>query len=247
MTSLRLRAVLVMTAAIAVWIDTGLRKPLQTEVQGNENLHAELIQDGSSSESQRQVRPELAGVVRKDQPLTGQQSDSQQSKGKPSQENQEWRAEVPESRWNWLILHHSATASGSVETIHDEHRRRTDGQGNQWLGIGYHFVIGNGNGMPDGHVAATFRWEQQIHGAHSGHAIFNARGVGICLIGNFEISAPTVKQLAAVKRLVRVLAVRHQIPADRVIGHSSVKATSCPGKKFPMQEVREVIAKMLQG
>lgn len=101
--------------------------------------------------------------------------------------------------------------------------------------------------MPDGEVVPTFRWQEQLHGAHSGHAVFNSRGIGICLIGNFEVSRPTVKQLAAVKRLVRVLAVRHQIPEDRVIGHSAVKATSCPGKKFPLEELHKVIPKNAQG
>ncbi len=160
---------------------------------------------------------------------------------------QDWQADVAESQWTYVILHHSATLSGSVESIHGEHRRRKDGFGNPWLGIGYHFVIGNGNGMQDGEVAATFRWREQIHGAHSGHPEFNARGVGICLIGNFEMEPPTIKQLVAVKRLVRVLAVRHQIPDDRVIGHSAVKATTCPGKKFPLEELRKVIPKKAQG
>jgi len=158
-----------------------------------------------------------------------------------------WRPDVAESEWLYIVLHHSATESGSVAAIHAEHRSRRDGAGNPWLGIGYHFVIGNGNGMADGEVAATFRWNEQIHGAHSGHAVFNARGIGVCLIGNFDRSRPTEQQLYAVKRLTRVLAKRHRISSDRVLGHSDVRATSCPGRQFPLDEIRRAISQTVQG
>ncbi len=158
-----------------------------------------------------------------------------------------WQPDVAASEWLYIVLHHSATESGSVESIHAEHRRRRDGAGNPWLGIGYHFVIGNGNGMADGEVAATFRWNEQIHGAHSGHAVFNGRGIGVCLIGNFDQSVPTERQLSAVKRLTRILANRHGISPDRVLGHSDVRATSCPGIQFPLDEVRRAISKTVQG
>ncbi len=148
-----------------------------------------------------------------------------------------WKPATVEHNWVYVVIHHSATDSGSVESIHTEHRRRTDGLGNPWLGIGYHFVIGNGSGMEDGKVEATFRWKQQIHGAHSGSAVHNANGVGICLIGNFQNQQPTTKQLKAVTKLVTQLSDRYQIPARLVIGHNTVKPTACPGKHFPLQDV----------
>lgn len=153
----------------------------------------------------------------------------------------QWLAGVPESDWQYIVVHHTATGSGSVESIHAEHRRRKDAGGNPWLGIGYHFVVGNGHGMKDGAVESTFRWDEQLHGAHSGNAMFNARGVGICLIGDFEQAPPTKEQLQSVRTLVAVLATRHQIPRERIIGHAAVKATACPGKHFPLNELRQVI------
>lgn len=154
-----------------------------------------------------------------------------------------WLADVPEIGWQYVVIHHSGTAEGSVASIHAEHRRRTDAAGNPWLGIGYHFVIGNGQGMPDGHVESTFRWKDQIHGAHSGNAAVNARGVGICLIGNFEKTSPTEKQIQSLKQLVAELSRRHHIPEERLLGHSDVKSTSCPGKNFDFQEIRAVMMK----
>lgn len=148
-----------------------------------------------------------------------------------------WRPSVTENKWIYVVVHHSATADGSVESIDAEHRRRKDSSGNPWLGIGYHFVIGNGSGMADGKVQPTFRWNKQIHGAHSGSMVHNANGIGVCLIGNFQTHAPTDKQLKAVTQLVGDLSQRYKIPARLVIGHNTVKPTACPGKNFPLQDV----------
>lgn len=149
-----------------------------------------------------------------------------------------WEPEAAERRWIYVVIHHSGTSSGSVAGIHAEHKRRKDQFGQPWLGIGYHFVIGNGNGMKDGQVESTFRWKEQIHGAHSGSRVHNDNGIGVCLIGNFEQQKPTPRQLTAVVELVRQLAERYQIPARLVIGHNTVKPTACPGKMFPLQDVR---------
>lgn len=153
-----------------------------------------------------------------------------------------WMAEVEETNWQYIVIHHSATQSGSVESIHKQHLKRRDAAGSPWLGIGYHFLIGNGQGMPDGSVQATFRWKNQLHGAHSGDELFNNRGIGICVVGNFEHSAPSKAQLDSLKSLVRVLAVRHRIKPENLMGHGSIRATACPGKHFPLNEIRHVVS-----
>lgn len=142
-----------------------------------------------------------------------------------------WRPTVDARDWKHIVIHHTATDSGSVERIHESHVAKG------WLGIGYHFLIGNGKGMSDGSIEPTFRWRQQLHGAHAGKDEYNQRGIGVCLVGNFEDKAPTSAQLRAVKRLVAVLRNEHAISSSRVIGHSEVKATACPGKQFPLAEV----------
>ena len=112
-----------------------------------------------------------------------------------------------------------------------------DATGNNWLGIGYHFVIGNGHGMKDGSIDSTFRWKQQLHGAHSGSVPHNGFGIGICLIGNFENTAPTPKQTAAVTRLLRLLSVHYKLKREQVLGHKRIKPTACPGRLFPMRQI----------
>ncbi|MEZ6123148.1 MAG: peptidoglycan recognition family protein [Planctomycetaceae bacterium] len=154
-----------------------------------------------------------------------------------------WSPAAGERRWVYIVIHHSGTNAGSVSSIHREHRQRKDSQGNPWLGIGYHFVIGNGDGMEDGLVEATFRWEQQLHGAHSGSAVHNDVGIGVCLIGNFQEHQPTQKQLGSVTRLLNELTGRYGIPPRLVIGHQTVRPTACPGQFFPLQDViREAVS-----
>lgn len=150
-----------------------------------------------------------------------------------------WKPKVAERKWTSIVIHHTATDRGSVESINAAHLRRTDANGRPWRGIGYDFVIGNGNGMADGEIEPTFRWRTQIAGAHAGNKEYNEHGIGIALVGNFELHRPTAAQLAAVKRLVAVLKRSYGIPAKNVIGHNSVKATACPGKYFPLAQVSE--------
>lgn len=139
---------------------------------------------------------------------------------------------APARSWRYVVLHHSASETGSVESIDVAHRSRKDAAGNPWRGIGYHFVIGNGHGMEDGEVKSTFRWKEQTTGAHAGESQYNEYGVGICLIGDFRSSPPSDKQLDSLTHLMSFLQEEWQIPAERVVTHGQIKSTACPGRQF---------------
>lgn len=144
-----------------------------------------------------------------------------------------------ESRpWKYIVLHHSATGSGSVASIDEAHRQRLDEEGLPWRGIGYHFVIGNGEGMADGELAATFRWREQCEGAHAGIAQFNELGVGVCLIGDFNATPPSPQQLATLQALIVTLQREYGIDDDRILAHRDVRPTACPGSLFPLATIR---------
>lgn len=152
--------------------------------------------------------------------------------------------------WRYIVIHHSATAAGSVKGFDEYHTKQGFG------GIAYHYVIGNGKGMKDGEVAETFRWQQQISGTHSTvnawkHNIF---GIGICLVGNFEKAAPTRKQLDALEKLVAELSQKYHIQSENIITHRDVpydndptkfEQTLCPGKNFNLQALREKVSDKL--
>ena len=157
----------------------------------------------------------------------------------PAITGRSWTPDAEARDWTSIVIHHTATNAGSVESIHQSHLARKDSKGNNWLGIGYHFVIGNGNGMGDGEIEPTFRWKQQMHGAHAGSTDYNQHGIGIALIGNFEEKPPTPAQLQAIKQLVADLKANYGIPASRVIGHGDGKSSEYPGRLFPLAEVSE--------
>lgn len=152
-----------------------------------------------------------------------------------------WKPATTPRGWKYIVLHHTATGTGSVDSIHADHVKKKDKNGNHWLGIGYHFVIGNGHGMTDGDIEPTFRWRTQIQGAHAGSSDkeYNEVGIGICLVGNFENEPPTPAQIQSTKLLVQTLRREYGIAADHVVPHKDIRAsaTACPGKLFPLAEI----------
>ncbi len=129
--------------------------------------------------------------------------------------------------WRYIVVHHSASSAGSARTFHQAHRKRG------WDGLGYDFVIGNGNGSPDGRVEVGYRWREQKVGAHAGVDYMNQHGVGICLVGNFDLDAPTHAQIRALTRLCNFLGEYCGIPPENLRLHRDLKTTACPGRHFP--------------
>ncbi len=111
-----------------------------------------------------------------------------------------------------------------------------------WDGIGYHFVIGNGTDSGDGQVEVTPRWPIQKWGADAKtpDERYNDFGIGICLVGNFDVQYPTKKQLASLARLVSFLCARYDIPLSDVIGHRDTKPTDCPGRHVHLDVIRQM-------
>jgi len=147
-----------------------------------------------------------------------------------------WPKEMAPGRpWRYVVIHHSATPAGTMEAIDASQRGR-----GFTSGVAYHFLINNGRsaGTADGQILPTTRWINQLDGAHtkiSSHPEFNTKGIGICLIGNFDLQNPTAAQMASLEMLVLALQNRYQIPLDGVFGHGELKNTRCPGQLFPMK------------
>jgi len=147
-----------------------------------------------------------------------------------------------EKKWTAIVLHHSGTENGNAAIFDKWHR-----EGNHWEGVGYDFVIGNGTDSGDGEVEVTFRWRQQRTGAHckTPNNWANEKAVGICLVGNFNHSTPTAQQMRSLVRLIDFLQKRYGIPKSRIYGHNTTpgaQKTACPGKKFPMSQLKSTLA-----
>jgi len=140
---------------------------------------------------------------------------------------------VRSGRWKYIVIHHSGTSMGTMKGMDRYHREERHMEN----GLAYHFVIGNGNGMKDGEIEAGARWTDQLDGGHLASEALNKKSVGICLVGNFDETAPTRKQMESLKALTRYLLVRCGLKASVVQTHQEINpiSTRCPGKKFPTQ------------
>jgi len=160
----------------------------------------------------------------------------------PPQVPADWVPPVAPNAWRWIVIHHSATATGSAAIFDREHRNKG------WDELGYHFVIGNGTGSADGQIEVGSRWTRQKWGAHAKTPDnrFNDYGIGICLVGNFEIGQPTPAQLQSLNRLLLYLMQTYRIPPARVLGHGETKPTDCPGRNLRLEDVRRTMTALLE-
>lgn len=150
----------------------------------------------------------------------------------PAVIEQTWESSKLSNRWRWIVVHHSATISGSAKAFdryHAEERKMVNG-------LAYHFVIGNGTGSVDGFVETGNRWRKQLDGGHVKGDELNRISIGVCLVGDFRNHLPTGKQIASLKALLNYLTSITGIDPAHVSGHSSMKrqTTACPGTFLPL-------------
>ena len=154
-----------------------------------------------------------------------------------------WKPRVPARDWKWIVIHHSATPSGSMAFFDKEHTAKG------WDGVGYHFVIGNGTETGDGQIEVTQRWPLQKWGAHAKTIDnrFNEHGIGICLVGNFDVERPSPKQMQSLSRLVAYLSQTYRISPQNVVGHRDTKPTDCPGRFVNIAAIRNAAGATAEG
>jgi hypothetical protein len=144
---------------------------------------------------------------------------------------------IQRGRWTHVVAHHSGIEAGNAKAYGAAHRRR--GMEN---GLAYDFVIGNGNDSGEGEIEIGPRWIRQIDGGHVRSDFYNAHGIGICMVGNFEKRRPSVRQMASFTALVdwlrdeAPLGVKPKVTFHRLVDRNH---TVCPGKYFPYAVVKK--------
>jgi N-acetyl-anhydromuramyl-L-alanine amidase AmpD len=160
----------------------------------------------------------------------------------------EWVPPIRANAWRWIIIHHSATATGGAAAFNQMHKDKG------WDELGYHFVIGNGSDTRDGQVEVGPRWRKQKWGAHAKTPDnkYNDFGIGVCLVGHFDVTRPSWKQIDATSKLVAHLQRTYNVPPERVIGHGMVHtfdaagtATKCPGRHVSIAQIRQLSGRIL--
>lgn len=140
-----------------------------------------------------------------------------------------------------LVVHHTAQPGLTVADIDRIHRRKG------WHGCGYHWCIGDGKALPDGHIAQG-RPESEVGAAV---ALANSGKLHVVLVGQFHrhtrgfTGPPTRRQLSALGHWLLVKARQYRDKNGKppeIRGHREVALrffpTACPGSEMDMKRVR---------
>ncbi|MGL5460730.1 MAG: N-acetylmuramoyl-L-alanine amidase [Cetobacterium sp.] len=134
----------------------------------------------------------------------------------------EWNGSLKGGNNPSKIVIHNADSKNC--TVYDVHRWHI---ANGWTGIGYHYFV-----RKDGSI-----WRGRPEWAVGAHCpTANTNSIGICLEGAFMVEEPTQAQLKALGELVGDIDKRYGRMA--IYGHKELYSTDCPGKYFPLQNVK---------
>ncbi len=141
------------------------------------------------------------------------------------------------SQWKGIVIHDLGEPAATMQSIHRRHIQ------NGYQGLGYHFVIGNGNGLGDGDVHVGYRWTNQLPGAHvvgDSGTFHNQHSIAICLVGDGDRRPFTEDQMKNLVRLVQRLQHRLEISPDAVFLHRELAVNvESPGRFFAAAELQE--------
>ena len=138
----------------------------------------------------------------------------------------------------YIIIHHSLTKDGKVvdwNAIRDYHMKE---QG--WKDIGYHYGIER---IGEKYAILTGRAENET-GAHTSQNKMNFQSLGICMVGNFDLTRPPEPAFKLLVDLCIGLCRKYDIPVENIKAHRDYASyKTCPGKMFPMAELGEEVRK----
>lgn len=131
----------------------------------------------------------------------------------------------------WIILHHAGgsdanplldTSNQTFLDIDKYHQYRWNGETKSSLGFycGYHYVI-------DRFGTLTQARNDLEGGAHT--IGMNYSSIGICLIGNFDLTYPTPEQIKALGSILARLQARYLVPSSRIVPHRQFASKTCFG------------------
>jgi hypothetical protein len=127
---------------------------------------------------------------------------------------------IDRGRWQYIFIHHSKT-------------RRADA-----VAPGDHFLILNGVDASDGEIRIDPRWNHQQPATPAATSVAG-NCITICVVGDFDQSAPTSTQLRRAQQLIQTLQRRLAIPAKNVIAYDRPRNPTGLGRLFPAARLRE--------
>ncbi len=147
----------------------------------------------------------------------------------------------------YIVIHHSLTKDGIVADWDAIRKYHLEAHG--WSDIGYHYGIERvGKNL----FLQVGRPESEP-GAHTKEMHMNSKSLGICVVGNFDLTPPGLEVMRFLAEIVRRKVADYGIPVQAVLGHREVGAMagfdwrkgqykSCPGRYFNMDILRAMVS-----
>lgn len=141
---------------------------------------------------------------------------------------------IIETDWKWktglvkrastkyIALHHAEASVCTAKQVDEWHKS------NGWSGIGYHFFV-----RKDGSVYRGRPLDKL--GAHVQG--MNNCSLGICAEGAYSREFMPYVQKKAIAELIDYLK-RNFYPDAQIVGHREIGASDCPGKNYPLAELK---------
>jgi N-acetylmuramoyl-L-alanine amidase-like protein len=129
---------------------------------------------------------------------------------------------IQSGRWQSIFIHHSKT-------------RRADAAAD-----GDHFLILGAADGADGEIRIDPRWNNQQTGITSAAGL-GGNCISICVVGDFDQSAPSATQIRRAQQLIQTLQQRLRIPSKNVIAYDRPGRPTSLGRQFPAARLREAL------
>lgn len=139
----------------------------------------------------------------------------------------------------FIVIHHSFTSDNvllsDIEAIRKYHIEH-----NGWSDIAYHFIIDSISNTVGSNFNELLTGRPiNIKGSHC--IGYNRNSLGVCVIGNFDLVAPSEEILRVlVDRFLRPYMEVYNIPIANIKGHRELTNfdRTCPGKLFDLDNLR---------
>jgi N-acetylmuramoyl-L-alanine amidase len=148
--------------------------------------------------------------------------------------------EIEMAKKTHIIIHHSATTDGITNSWPAIRKYHIETMG--WRDIGYHWGVENVNGK----IIVQKGRDESVSGAHTSQANMNELGIGICIVGNFDVDKPTEETYRVTAELCADICKRHGIPVSNIHPHNKYANKSCPGKNFDMNKLIGMVTFLLE-
>jgi N-acetylmuramoyl-L-alanine amidase len=137
-----------------------------------------------------------------------------------------------------VVIHHTAGSIKSTmqSTEQDQENR---GYGN----LAYHYYVDVDPDTGRGHLKAGRSIEYQ--GCH-GNNWHNAHWLGFVVEGNYSVDNMSESLYSDVLGALLHVMTKNKIPWNMIKGHREIKATACPGDKFPLAKLKADVRERLK-